>query len=263
MDYKLALHKMITEQTDEVQYYLKTEQALIHVNELIDKTITVAFHSYQCCGCGKDKKIFAQGFCYACFMASPQAGDWIMKPELSTAHLDIEDRDLNYEKAVQLKPHIVYLALSSEIKVGVTRKTQIPTRWIDQGASEATVLLETPNRYLAGVAEVALKDYVADKTSWKKMLKNDVDPVDLLAKREEMIPHLPKEVQDYIVTDVTKYTIKYPVKKYPTKIKSTKLANNDSITGKIIGIKGQYLLFEDGTVFNVRSHEGYVVTLAF
>lgn len=261
--YKLALHKMITEQTDEVQYYLKTEASIIHVNELIDKTITITFRNFQCCGCGKDKKIFAQGFCYDCFTALPQAGDWIMKPELSTAHLDIEDRDLNYEKAVQLKSHIVYLALSSGVKVGVTRKSQIPTRWIDQGAREAIVLLEVPNRYLAGVAEVALKAYVSDKTSWQKMLKNDITPADLMAKREELLPHLPQEVHGYIVKNPTKYSINYPVKHYPTKIKSTKLANNETITGKVIGIKGQYLMFEDGTVFNVRSHEGYVVTLAF
>ena len=252
---------MITEQTDTVQYYLKTEQAIIHVNELIDKTITITFHNYQCCGCGKDKKIFAQGFCYACFTALPQAGDWIMKPELSTAHLDIEDRDLNYEKAVQLKPHIVYLALSSGIKVGVTRKTQIPTRWIDQGAIEAIILLETPNRYLAGIAEVALKEYVSDKTSWQKMLKNDITSADLLTKRKELIPHLPQEVHDYIVLNPERYHIKYPVQQYPTKIKSTKLSNDNVISGKIVGIKGQYILFENGTVFNVRSHEGYVVRL--
>ena len=88
-----------------------------------------------------------------------------MHPELSTAHLDKEDRDLEYEKKVQLKPHVVYLANSSNVKVGVTRKSQIPTRWIDQGAHEAIEIVEVPNRYLAGITEVALKDYVADKTN--------------------------------------------------------------------------------------------------
>src|SRR5690606_32085347 len=114
----------------------------------------------------------------------PQAADWITKPELSTAHLDQEDRDLEYEKKVQLKPHIVYLANSSNVKVGVTRKTQVPTRWIDQGAHEAIEIVEVPNRYLAGITEVALKDHVADKTNWRKMLKNDVDDENLFTWRE-------------------------------------------------------------------------------
>ncbi len=102
-----------------------------------------------------------------------------MKPELSTAHLDIEDRDLDYEKRVQLQPHIVYLALSSEVKVGVTRKTQVPTRWIDQGAVQAIPIVEVPNRYLAGITEVALKNHFADKTNWQKMLKNECRPVSI------------------------------------------------------------------------------------
>src|SRR3970282_2492503 len=106
-----------------------------------------------------------------------------MKPELSTAHLVIEDRDLVYEEKVQLQPHIVYLALSSEVKVGVTRKTQVPTRWIDQGATQAISIVEVPNRYLAGITEVALKNHYADKTNWRKMLQNDVVQVDLIAER--------------------------------------------------------------------------------
>lgn len=105
------------------------------------------------------------------FFEIPSAGDWIMRPELSTAHLDKEDRDLDYEKRVQLQPHVVYLANSSNVKVGVTRKSQIPTRWIDQGAHEAIEIVEVPNRYLAGITEVSLKEYVADKTNWRNMLK--------------------------------------------------------------------------------------------
>ena len=104
-----------------------------------------------------------------------------MRPELSTAHLGIEDRDLAYEQSVQLKPHIVYLANSSNVKVGVTRKQQVPTRWIDQGAHEAIEILEAPNRYLAGITEVALKEHVADKTNWRKMLKNDIEDVNLVS----------------------------------------------------------------------------------
>ena len=129
-----VLQKMQTELTDPIDYYLVFEDSFLNLNQILGKDLEIQFQGYQCLNCGQPKKIFRQGFCYDCFMKSPAVGDWIMKPELSTAHLDIEDRDLEYEKRVQLQPHIVYLALSSEVKVGVTRKTQIPTRWIDQGA---------------------------------------------------------------------------------------------------------------------------------
>jgi len=185
-----------------------------------------------------------------------------MKPELSKAHLGIEDRDLEFEKQVQLQPHIVYLALSSNVKVGVTRKTQVPTRWIDQGASKAIEIVEVPNRYLAGVCEVALKQHVSDKTSWQKMLKNDVLDVDLLGEREKLKIYIPEEVQPYFLANNDKVTeINYPVKQYLTKIKSLNLDKTPAYSGKLIGVKGQYLIFEDTTVFNVRNNEGYKVNL--
>src|SRR5690606_2012637 len=120
MIYQGTLQKMQTEIGNPIQYYLVLEDSFIHVNQAIGKNCTMEFVGYQCLNCGQPKKIFRQGFCYDCFMSSAAVGDWIMKPELSTAHLDIEDRDLEYEKRVQLQPHIVYLALSSEVKVGVT-----------------------------------------------------------------------------------------------------------------------------------------------
>ena len=172
MIYQGTLTKMQTELGNPIQYYLVFENSFLNLNQLLGKAFEIEFQGYQCLNCGKAKKIFRQGFCYDCFMSSPAVGDWIMKPELSTAHLDIEDRDLAYEKRVQLQPHVVYLALSSEVKVGVTRKTQVPTRWIDQGAVQAIPIVEVPNRYLAGITEVALKNHFADKTNWQKMLKN-------------------------------------------------------------------------------------------
>jgi hypothetical protein len=185
-----------------------------------------------------------------------------MKPELSTAHLEIEDRDLDYEKRVQLQPHIVYLALSSEVKVGVTRKTQVPTRWIDQGAVEAIPIVEVPNRYLAGITEVALKNHYADKTNWQKMLKNEYSPVDLVAERLKLEHLIPKEVQEYFYsTQAHLYQLHFPVMSYPSKVTSLNLDKTPYFTGKLKGIKGQYLLFEDGTVFNVRTFEGYVVSI--
>jgi len=168
MTYQGVLKKMMTENSDQIQYYLDMNDDFINMNQLLNTTITIDFVTYECLHCHLEKEIYRQGFCKSCFFDTPNAGDWIMRPELSTAHLGIEDRDLAYEKSVQLKPHIVYLANSSNVKVGVTRKQQVPTRWIDQGAHEAIEIVEVPNRYLAGITEVALKAHVADKTNWRK-----------------------------------------------------------------------------------------------
>ncbi len=264
MQYQGVLTKMQTEIGNPIQYYLVFDDDFLNVNQLIGKTITIDFEGYQCLSCQKKKKIFRQGFCYDCFYSSPAVGDWIMKPELSTAHLGVADRDLEYEQKVQLQPHIVYLALSSEVKVGVTRKTQVPTRWIDQGANEAIAIVEVPNRYLAGITEVALKEHFADKTNWRKMLTNEIEAADLIAQRSNVRDWIPQEVQEYFIADkIDLYRLDYPVANYPQKVKSLSLDKTPSFQAKLIGIKGQYLIFEDGTVFNVRSFEGYVVSIRF
>lgn len=262
MQYEGVLTKMQTEIGNPIQYYLVFENSFLNVNQLLNKEMEISFQGYQCLNCGKKKKIFRQGFCYDCFISSASAGDWIMKPELSTAHLDIEDRDLEYEKRVQLQPHIVYLALSSEVKVGVTRKTQVPTRWIDQGAIEAVPIVEVPNRYLAGITEVALKDHYSDKTNWRKMLQNEIPAMDIIYERNKLEPLLPDEVKEYFHTTPEKmYHLEYPVLQYPKKVNSLSLDKTPVFNGKLAGIKGQYLLFEDGTVFNIRTFEGYVVKI--
>lgn len=262
MTYEGVLTKMQTEFKNPIAYYLVFENSFLNMNQLLDKNLEISFVGYQCLNCGKKKKIFRQGFCYDCFMSSASAGDWIMKPELSTAHLDLEDRDLDYEKRVQLQPHIVYLALSSEVKVGVTRKSQVPTRWIDQGAIEAISIVEVPNRYLAGITEVALKNHYADKTNWQKMLKNEYVPVDLIAERLKLEHLIPEEVKEYFYTTKEDlYQMHFPVLEYPKKVTSLNLDKSPNFSGKLKGIKGQYLLFEDGTVFNVRTFEGYVVKI--
>jgi hypothetical protein len=256
-----TIRKMQTELKETVQYYLVFPDNFLHMNQLLDKNISLKHVGNECLNCGLDKKIWRQGYCYDCFSQIPQAGEWIMKPELSRAHLDEEDRDLEYEKKVQLKPHIVYLANSSNIKVGVTRKTQIPTRWIDQGAHEAVAILEAPNRYLAGITEIALKDHVADKTNWRKMLTNSVKDLDLLSFRESLLQFIPQEAQEFILENEKEWQIKFPVLQYPSKVTSVNLAKTTQHTGKLKGIKGQYLLFEDGTVMNLRSHEGLVLEI--
>ena len=261
MNYQGVLKKMWTENTEEIQYYLEMETDFINMNQLLEKEITINFITYECLNCHSEKQIYRQGFCKSCFFDTPNAGDWIMRPELSKAHLGIEDRDLVYETSVQLTPHIVYLANSSNVKVGVTRKTQIPTRWIDQGAHAAIEIVEVPNRYLAGITEVALKNHVADKTNWRKMLMNDVDDVNLLEWREKLKEFIPEEVKEYIIEDTIETNLNFPVKKYPQKPKSLHLLKTPSYKGKLVGIKGQYLIFEDQTVFNVRSNEGWVVRI--
>jgi len=262
MTYQGVLSKMQTEFGDPIQYYLVFENSFLNMNQVLNKELEINFEGYQCLNCGKKKKIYRQGFCYDCFYSSPAVGDWIMKPELSTAHLGIEDRDLEYEQKVQLQPHIVYLALSSEVKVGVTRKTQMPTRWIDQGASQAISIVEVPNRYLAGITEVALKSHYTDKTNWRKMVQNDIVHVDLVTERSKLESLIPAEVHEFYHSEKNDlYQMHFPVLSYPKKVNSLNLDKTPNFKGKLMGIKGQYLIFEDGTVFNVRSFEGYVVRL--
>ncbi|MCH9660506.1 MAG: DUF2797 domain-containing protein [Bacteroidetes bacterium] len=262
MNYLGVLNKMQTENASPIQYYLVFENDFLHVNQLLDKKVTIQFEGYQCLNCKLDKKIYRQGFCYDCFYEIPQAADWIMRPELSKAHLDKEDRDLEYEKKVQLQPHIVYLANSSNVKVGVTRKTQVPTRWIDQGAHEAIEIVEVPNRYLAGVTEVALKEYVSDKTNWRKMLKNEIADEVLEDWRFKLRPYIPAEAAAYFIEHNTETHLEFPVLRYPEKPKSLNLEKTPEFQGVLKGIKGQYWIFEDDTVFNIRSNEGYKVAIS-
>lgn len=261
MQYEGVLTKMQTELGNPIQYFMVFPHNFLNVNQLLNREIELTHTGYECLNCGKEKKIFRQGFCYDCFMSSAAAGDWIMRPELSTAHLDIEDRDLAYEKKVQLQPHIVYLAIASDVKIGVTRKTQVPTRWIDQGASYALPVVEVPNRYLAGITEVQLKNFYTDKTNWRKMLQNEVLSIDVQQVMEKIKTELPEEILPFFQKDAELLHLNYPVLYFPQKINSLNLEKSPYFKGKITGIKGQYLIFEDGTVFNVRSYEGFKVNL--
>lgn len=256
-----VLTKMQTEWQSPVNYYLLFHDSFLHVNSLLQKKVHISLTGYECLSCHESKEIFRQGFCKSCFFETPSAGEWIMKPELSQAHLGIEDRDLAFEQKVQLQPHIVYFAVSSGLKVGVTRKTQVPTRWIDQGAHQALPIVEVPNRYLAGITEVALKNYFNDKTNWRTMLQNQGEVLDLVAEREACLSKLPPEVQPYVVSDKG-IEVNYPVQRFPEKVKSLTLSKSPQYTGVLKGIKGQYWIFEDDTVWNVRAHEGHVVSIA-
>lgn len=261
--FQATLKKMRTENLQPINYFLDVESGFLHLNQLLGKTIRVEHSGSQCLNCGLSKPIFRQGHCQSCFFDSPATGDWIMRPELSKAHLGQEDRDLEYESKMQLQPHTVYLALSSHLKVGVTRKSQLPTRWIDQGAHQATVILEVPNRYLAGVGEVALKNFFSDKTNWRKMLQNNAEAVDWEKARNLAIDSIPNDLKPYVVRETTEIqSLTFPVLQYPEKVKSLNLSKTPLYEGKLMGIKGQYLIFEDTTVFNVRSNEGQCVRLS-
>ncbi|MAJ31479.1 MAG: hypothetical protein CMC18_02330 [Flavobacteriaceae bacterium] len=263
MLYSGILKKMSTRlNATEVNYYLELENDLIHLNQLIHKKIRLELQGYQCLNCDSDETIFAQGFCKKCFFESPKAGEWIMKPELSKAHLGEEDRDLEFEKRMQLQPHIVYLSNTGTLKVGITRKKQLPTRWIDQGAHQAMAILETPNRYLAGVAEVALKKHISDRTNWRTMLTTSENKEDLGEVFNSLQGYIPEEVKKCLISEMNNVPIDFP---YATKIekvlKSYSLKKDTNIEGVLIGIKGQYLIFKDSAVMNIRNHEGFRVGL--
>lgn len=252
--------KMLTELKTPVQYNLPMGDGLLNMNQWIGKSIQFRFSGdIYCLDCGnRTKKSFNQGFCYPCFRDSPMAAECIIKPELCRAHLG-EGRDVEWERKHHLKDHYVYLAVSSGVKVGITRDTQVPTRWIDQGASYAVPIAKTPNRYLCGVIEVALKAYLSDRTAWQRMLKNEIAHIDLAAKRDEIIQLIPEEYQQYVLSDEEVLHINFPVNEYPVKVKSLSFDKTPVIEGRLMGIKGQYLLFEGGQVLNMRKHQAYVL----
>ena len=262
--YEGNLHKMKTALIEPVEYTLILNEEPVAMNELIDREITLQFDGrINCVNCGRlTKKSFSQGFCYPCFIKAPQNSECIIRPELCRAHLG-EGRDPAWEEAHHLQPHIVYLAQTDVVKVGVTRTTQIPTRWIDQGAWKAVPIANVPYRYLAGVIEVALKSHFTDKTNWRNMLKDETnDELDLATFYQTVIEQLPEEHQEYYYTDASITEIHYPVLQYPRKVKSVVLDKQPEIPGRLTGIRGQYLIFGDGRVFNVRNHSGYYVQLA-
>ena len=252
--------KMKTELNHPVQYYLPIGNKLLGMNQWIGKHIQFHFNSeIYCLDCGqRTKKSFNQGFCYTCFQNSPMSSECIIRPELCRAHLG-EGRDMEWEREHHLKDHYVYLAVSSGVKVGITRDTQLPTRWIDQGASYAVPIARTPNRYLCGMIEVSLKQHLSDRTAWQRMLKNEIAHEDLTEKREEVFKLIPKEYHKYLLKKEDILNIQYPVNEYPTKVKSLSFDKTSTIQGRLMGIKGQYLLFENGQVLNMRKHQAYVL----
>ena len=256
--------KMRSEFAEPVKYFLPMGDMEVSMNELIGKKISLKFTGQiNCIACGKKTKTsFGQGFCYNCLQTSPEASETIMRPELSKAHLGIA-RDMDWAREHDLIDHFVYLAVSGELKVGVTRHHQVPTRWIDQGASRAIILAKTPNRHISGVIEVFLKNFFSDKTNWRSMLQNkDVQEYNLPDEKMNAYQLLPAELQQYLHNDNHIWEFQYPVVQFPEKISSVSFDKDPVIEGVLNGIKGQYLIFADGKVLNLRKHNGYFLEIA-
>lgn len=256
---------------DSVHYTLQLYDILepgdkLEMNDLVGKEISIRFDGQiNCVETGKKiKKTFGEGLSYPSFIKSPLASPSIIRPELSRIHEGIALRDAEWEEKYHNKPHITYLALTAGIKVGVTSQRNVPYRWMDQGAVEAIILAETPYRQLAGLIEVALKEHVSDKTNWRNMLKNSIDDnIDLLSFKEILSDELPEELYDFVSDNDEITYLSYPVIQYPEKVKSMKLDKVPMIEKKLVGIKGQYLLFDDDSVINLRSHAGYHISLDY
>jgi hypothetical protein len=167
---------------------------------------------------------------------------------------------MEYARTHCLIEHVVYLSLTSGIKVGVTRNTQVPARWIDQGAVKAVELARTPNRYTAGLIEVALKNHLNDKTNWRKMLTGPgSEELDMIAEKSRVCGLVPEELAIYLTPGKEVLDLVYPVDKYPEKIQSVSFEKETMVSGVLSGIKGQYLIFEDNRVINIRNFGGYLI----
>jgi hypothetical protein len=263
MKFQTNLLRMRTVYDKPVRYYLqKDDKEEILLNNSIGKQIKIKYlEKINCINCGAStNKSFHQGYCYSCFTSIPQTDAGIIHPEKDQSHLGIS-RDMEWAKENTLIDHFVYLAITGNIKVGVTRYNQVPTRWIDQGAISAIKIARTPNRYLAGLIEVELKSKVSDKTNWRNMLKSSSHQLDLKSEKKNIIPFISKELAKYITVDDFITEIIYPFKDSLSDYNQVNLDNSKEFFGKLIGIKGQYLILSNGGVLNVRKHNGYLVEI--
>jgi hypothetical protein len=248
------------------------EQQSIALNPLIGRKLTLVFHSTIACkNCGTTtKKSYSQGFCYPCMAKLAQCDMCIMKPETCHHHLGT-CREPKWGEQHCMVDHYVYLSNTSGLKVGITRHTQIPTRWIDQGATQALPLFKVRTRLQSGLVETALAELVSDKTNWRAMLKGSNAPIDLKAQAQVLIP----QIADRLAEIKLKYgeeavqllnekvvDIVFPVSQYLTRISSFNFDKTSTISGILLGIKGQYLIFEEG-VINMRKFSSYQISAEY
>ena len=263
MKFKGQISKMISDIGNPIQYSLPIGKEKLMLNKYIGEVIRIDFNDeIRCINCNnKIKKTYMQGYCYPCFITLPQTEDCIFKPHLCRAHLG-EARDIDWAEKNCLSPTYVYLSITSNLKVGVTRHNHIPSRWIDQGAHFAIKFAVTPNRYLAGLIELEISKHISDRTQWRKMILGQYEKLDLLQKKDELQYQLPGELKKYLLKDEKIIELKYPVIQNLDKIKSFNIEKFKSIDKKLIGIKGQYLIFDDNHVLNVRKYTGYNFTIS-
>ncbi len=256
---------------DSVDYQMVLGEHRIAMKPLIGQKIQLKFAGeIHCVACDRSiKKSYSGGYCFPCSQKLAQCDLCIMKPE--TCHYDQGTcREPEWGEAFCMQDHIVYLANSSGIKVGITRINQIPTRWIDQGASQALPIFKVKSRYQSGLVEVIFKSHVSDRTDWRKMLKGENEKLDLLAIQIQLMNECNQQIiqlqQRFGVTAITPLddeyvrNISYPVIRYPEKVKSFNLDKTPDISGVLNGIKGQYLIFDTG-VINLRKYTGYNITM--
>jgi hypothetical protein len=257
------IYKMESSSEEVIQYVLPLGSHKVSMNRLIGKEIQLEFAGkIHCIKCGREtRKSFAQGYCYPCFTSAPETEDCVLRPELCRAHEGVA-RDMDYAEKNCLIEQVVYLSLTSGLKIGVTRSTQLPTRWIDQGAVRALVFARAPNRYTAGLIEVAMKQHIADKTNWRKMLSGpDPGLKDLNEEKERLRSEVPEQFTPFLTRDEAITVLKYPVSRYPEKIKSLNLDKDPQVSGTLTGIKGQYLMFDGDRVINMRKYGGYLIRM--
>lgn len=266
------LRKMKTDLIDGKAIYLmytvdeNGEETLQSLNDALGKTITLNFEGeISCVNCGrKTKKSFNQGHCFVCLRSKASCDTCIMSPE--KCHFAAGTcREPQWGEENCNIEHVVYLSNTSGLKVGITRHSQIPTRWIDQGAIQAIPLYRVKTRYHSGLYEVKLGNFVSDKTAWQRMLKNQVEAQDmqlakanLLEQAKELITPLVGELDYEALVDEPAVSIEYPVLEYPEKVKSLNFDKTPEVSGTLMGIKGQYLLLDSG-VINLRKFGGYQI----
>ncbi|TXS93061.1 DUF2797 domain-containing protein [Parahaliea maris] len=255
-----------------VQYQMVLGDHLEPLNNLLGQALRLDYQGQiNCIHCDrKTSKSFSQGYCYPCFKRLAQCDSCIVSPEKCHYHLGT-CREPEWGEQHCMIDHIVYLANTSGLKVGITRHSQVPTRWMDQGASQAQPIFRVSSRFQSGLVETLFKNHVADKTSWQTMLKGPGQPVDLEARRAELVAECAGDIarlQDEhglqaitVLEGEAETVIDYPVLEYPVKVKSFNLDKTPSIEGTLTGIKGQYLIFDTG-VINLRKYGGYQVALS-
>lgn len=257
--------KSVLSENGMVMYQLNLNGEVLEINSLVGENVSLTWkEQINCIHCGrKTNKSFAQGYCYPCFISLPQTDSCTLHPETCRAHEGIS-RDMEWSRQNCLTPHIVYLAMTPLLKVGVTRESQVPVRWIDQGADAAIPLARTPNRFTAGKIEVFLKDHLSDRTNWRLMLTGQVPETERLSDERERISEIAaSSFKEYIIDEPVITKLKYPVHKYPAKVKTVNLEKVLSFVGNLKGIRGQYWMFEGGNVINIRKYGGYLVDIEF